>query len=331
MRVLITGATGFVGSHLVEALAPEDDTGEMAKATLRVLLRATSDPRYLQGLDVERATGHLGDIRSLQKAVSQVDVVLHLAALTRARNEGEFLEVNGRGTRLLVEAASRSGVKRFVYVSSLAAAGPAHGGRPVEPEDPPHPLTAYGRSKLAGEKVCKEFADDLEVLILRPPAVYGPRDRDLLTFFQLANWGLLPVPTGPVRPLQLIHVCDLVRASIAATQSENARGVYHVAEPNAYPWAEVLGLIARGVGKKGRAFPVPQTLLRMAGEVNGTLGRVLRRPQIFDGDKVRELLAPGWLCETESAQRDLGFTASTPLEKGLAETASWYRERGWLK
>lgn len=327
MRVLITGATGFVGSHLVETLAVPE-TGR----AVRVLTRASSDVSLLEGLGVERVTGHLGDLAALEKAVADVGVIFHLAALTRARNEREFQAANETGTRLLLEAARASGsVKRFVYVSSLAAAGPAREGRPVTPDDVPGPLTAYGRSKLAGEKACGDFREAFQVAVLRPPAVYGPRDRDLLVFFQLASRGFLPVPGGPVRSLQMIHVGDLARAIAAAGLAEGATGVYHVAEAQAYAWMEVLESVSRAVGKAGRRIPIPQSLLRMAGGLSGALGRLSRRPPIFDGDKARELLAPGWLCETDGAKRDLGFETAIPLERGLKETAAWYRGRGWLR
>ncbi len=299
---------------------------------IRVLVRRTSGLSHIKGHDIETVTGHLNDRPSLQEAVSDMDVVLHLAALTRARNEDEFNAANATGTRLLLTAAAESGsCRRFVYVSSIAAVGPALGGRPVTAADPPHPLTAYGRSKLAGERACEEAAGTMEIVILRPPAVYGPRDKDLLTFFQLASRGVLPIPTGPPRPLQMIHVGDLAQAILAAAHSEKARGIYHVADPEAYTWTEILELIAAAVGKRGRRVPVPQTLLNVVGQASGAMGRAMGRPQIFDGDKVRELLAPGWLCETDRATQELGFTAATRLELGLRQTVAWYREQGWLR
>lgn len=328
MQILITGATGFVGSHLLDLLG---GSGHIPGSSIRVMVRPTSDLSRLQGLEVESVTGNLTDDSSLRSAVSGVELVLHLAALTRARNEEEFRAANENGTRMLFQAAARAGnCRRFVYVSSLAATGPAVLGKPVRGTDTPHPLTAYGRSKLAGESACLEADGEMEVVILRPPAVYGPRDKDLLAFFQLASRGILPIPMGPARPLQMIFVSDLARAIRAAALQGEARGIYHVAESEAYDWAEVLELIARAVQRKGRRIPVPQTLLKIAGQVNGALGRALGRPQIFDGDKVRELLAPGWLCETERAAQELDFTATTPLEDGLRETVEWYRETGWL-
>jgi nucleoside-diphosphate-sugar epimerase len=272
------------------------------------------------------------DRGSLERAMSGVHVALHLAALTRARNEDEFRTVNEGGTRRLVEAATESGTcHRLVYVSSLAAAGPATRDRPVTAFDEPHPLTAYGRSKLAGERICEAVQDEIQTIILRPPAVYGPRDKDLLPFFKLAAAGILPAPTGPRRRLQMIHAADLAQGILAAAFSDRARGVYHVAEATAYTWEEILELMARAVGKSGRVVPVPRPLLDAVGAFMGKWGRLTGEPQIFDRDKVRELLAPGWLCETAGARRDFGFSATIPLEEGLVKTVAWYRDRGWLQ
>jgi nucleoside-diphosphate-sugar epimerase len=333
MRILITGATGFVGCHLVEALAGPGSPREAggSDGDIRALVRPTSDLRYLRDLPIERIEGDLTDQTVLGNAAAGVDVVLHLAALTRAPGEAAFLNANAEGTRLLLEAAVAGGCERFVYVSSLAAAGPAIEGRPVEVTDDARPITAYGRSKLAGEVACRAFERDLEIVVLRPPAVYGPRDTDLFTFFKLANWGVLPVPTGPTRPLQMVHVADLVRAIHLAGGPEGKPGLFHIAEAESYAWGEVLTLMARAVGRTGRQVPVPQSLLKFAGTLNGAVGRMVGRPQIFDRDKVRELLAPGWLCETAAASRRLGFSAEIPLSEGLRHTAAWYQKEGWLR
>lgn len=331
MRVLITGATGFVGSHLVEAWHGAGDLVPRG-LSVRALVRPTSDVGLLGRFPVERVQGSLTSRSSLRDAVAGVDLILHLGALTRARSEADFEEVNGGGTHHLLEAAKEEGrVGRFVYVSSLAAVGPAPGGTPVQPQTPPRPLTAYGRSKLAGEEVCMDAAGDMSVVILRPPAVYGPRERDLLIFFRLARLGILPVPTGDVRRLQMIHVSDLVRAIIAAGLTRDATGLFHVAESRAYTWERILDFVADAVGRRGRRVPLPRSLVRFAGGVYGAVGPLLGKPPIFDADKARELLAPAWLCETEGARRALGFEAAIPLERGMRETAEWYRKSGWLR
>jgi dihydroflavonol-4-reductase len=320
--ILITGATGFVGSHLIEALARH---GLRARA----LVRETSDVALLERHGIERVIGDITDPASLRRAVAAADTILHLAAATRALRPATFHAVNAGGTRRLVEAIQADGrPRRLVYLSSLAAAG-ARESRPVRPDDEPRPLTAYGRSKLEGERACLDAAG-LSVAVLRPPAVYGPRDRDLLTFFRLAERGILPLVGAAGRPLQFIHARDLAEAVLAAASSE-ATGIFHVAEPRSYTWSEVLDLVAAAVGRRGVRVRVPTPLLRGAAAATEAVSHLRGAPAIFDRDKAREVLAPGWICETDRARRELGFEAATPLAEGLRETAAWYRAYDWLR
>lgn len=321
-EILITGATGFVGSHLVEAIARH---GLRARA----LVRETSDVTLLRRHGVDRVVGDVTDPAALRRAVADVDTVLHLAAATRALRPATFYDVNGEGTRRVVEAVEGDGrPRRLVYLSSLAAVG-SRGDRPVGPGDEPRPLTAYGRSKLEGEKACDE-ARTASVAVLRPPAVYGPRDRDLLMFFKLAERGVLPLVGAPERRLQFIHARDLAEAVLTAAKSATT-GTFHVAEARSYSWTEVLDLVADAVGRRGVKVPVPGWLLMGAATGTELVSRLRGVPAIFDRDKAREVLAPGWVCETERARRELGYEAATPLREGLRETAAWYRAYDWLR
>jgi nucleoside-diphosphate-sugar epimerase len=299
---------------------------------VRALVRPTSDTSRAAHGTVERVIGEFNNTTTLIQALQDIDVVFHLAAVTRARSEREYVAVNGDGTRSLMAAIRtlQPRPRRLVYVSSLAAVGPATNGIPVEPGDAPRPITAYGRSKREGEIACLAAADDLEVVVLRPPAVYGPRDRDLYLSFRLAMRGILPVPSGPERHFQFIHVHDLVEAMLRAAAAPRASGIYHVAEPRAYSWREVGMWIARAVGRRVRTVRVPQWGVRAAAVISEWGAARRGRATVFNREKVREMLAPGWLCETGGAKRDLGFEVQIPLPVGFAATATWYREQGWL-
>ncbi len=319
-QALVTGATGFVGSHLVQALVE-------AGVGVRALVRRTSDTGTLQALGIQRVEGGLEDEAAVARASEGADVVFHLAALKQARSRDEYFRVNTGAVRVAALAARAAGA-RLVYLSSMAAVGPARDGRPVVEADEPAPITDYGRSKLAGEAVCREVGG--EAVILRAPAVYGPGDRDLLRFFAMAARGVLLVPGGPDRLLQLLHVRDLVGALVQAGRAPRAGGLYHVADPRPYAWRRVVELVAAAVGRRVRVLWVPPPLVRAAAAASEWGAGVAGRATIFNRDKARELLASGWLCDTAAAERELAFQSRVPLATGLTETAQWYRARGWL-
>ena len=323
--ILLTGATGLVGSHTAEALCRQG-------VRVRALVRPTSNTGRLEALGVELVHGALPDSDPLRRALDATDTVLHLAAVTSARSSAEYDRTNAEGTAALLRAAlaATTPPRRFVYLSSMAAVGPSVNGRPVRPHDTPRPLTAYGRSKLAGEAHCLSVRDRIEIVVLRAPTVYGPRDRDVYHFFRLAARGVLPVPTGPARPLQLLHVEDLAAALVHAATVERAAGVFHVAEPRAYTWEQVARLVAQAVGVRARVVRVPASLIRAAGLATEWLGAVRGARTIFDREKASELLAPGWLCDTAATAEEFGFEPRIGLEEGLRGTAAWYRGEGWL-
>ena len=323
-RVLITGATGFVGSHVVERFA---NIGLQQRA----LVRPTSDTRQLTAAGADLVVGNLNDEPSLRAAVEGADLVVHMAAATHARGETDYRRVNETGTRNLIRATLEADPRprRFVYLSSLAAAGPSTDGRPVTPESVPRPLTAYGRSKLAGETACRE-AGGIEFAVLRAAAVYGPRDSEMLRFFKMASLGWMLLPAGPRRRLQLVHVSDLADAVVRAALEPAVDGLFHIAEPRIWDWTEAAGFIADAVGRKARLVRIPLFVMNSAALAAEAVHRLAGRSSMFNRDKVSEIAAPAWICETERAQQAFGFQAAISLPEGLRQTADWYRQHGWL-
>ncbi len=323
--VLVTGMTGFVGSHVLEVAAKYG-------MQLRALVRKREDAARLRDAGLEVVLGSLEDASALREAVSGASAVLHLAAATKARGPEEFERANVAGTQAVVDAvvATSPLPKRLIYLSSLAAVGPPLNGVPVTRETTPRPLTTYGRTKLAGEKACEAAADRLQVAILRAPAVYGPRDRDVFEFFRLANRGVVPLPSTATGRLQMIHARDLARSLVLAATSTAASGVYHVAEAQAYEWEEMVRMVGMALNKRVRVVRVPAGGIKMAAAVTETLAGLMGKSTIFNREKADELTVPGWLCETQLARRDFGFEAHIALQDGFNETANWYRKSGWL-
>lgn len=323
-RALVTGATGFVGGHLAERLAADG-------WRLRALVRRASDTALLERLGAELIRGDLGDLDVLTRAASGVDVVFHLAAVTAARDEGTYQRVNGEGTRNVVEACRRAGARpgRLVYLSSYAACGPAGPGGARGVADPPAPLTAYGRSKLEGERAVGRLAEfGVEVTVVRAPAVYGPRDRDLLTYFRLVDRGLAPYPAGTERRLHLLYAPDLARALVRAATVRP--GTYAVAEPVAHTWRQVIDAMAAALGRHPVLLPVPGPVLLALAAMAEAAGALARRAVAFNREKAREMLALAWVHDLSGAEELLRAGTVTPLARGVAETAHWYRQRGWL-
>jgi nucleoside-diphosphate-sugar epimerase len=322
VKAAVTGATGFVGSHLIEELRRRGDD-------VSVLIRRTSRARALEASGCRLVEGDLGDAPALETLVAGRDVVFHVAGLVAARDEADFLRVNRDGAAAVTRAAARGAVSRLVLVSSLAVTGPTLPGRPLTEDAGPGPLTAYGRSKRAGEDAVQ--GADVPFTIVRPPAVYGPRDRAFLTLFRAAARGVVPLLGDGGQELSLVHAADLARALVAAGTNPATLGrVYHAAHPEPTTQRALAGLIARAVGRPARTVTLPAPFVRgvltLVGRAFRTVGRVPR----LDGDKAHELLARAWTCSSAALQRDTGWRAEIALGRGLEETARCYRRDGWL-
>jgi len=283
----------------------------------------------LAALGCDLVPGSLEDEDALARLVEGGPTVYHVAGRTAARSPGEFLRANREGAARLARAAARAGVSRFVLVSSLAVTGPSSSGRPVDESCGPAPLTEYGRSKRAGEEAVR--ASGVPFTVVRPAAVYGPRDRAFLTLFRAASRGLVLLPGGGRQPLTLVHAGDLAAALVRAGEAEATLGrTYHAGHPVPVTHRELAEAVAEAVGRRVRTLSLPAWLVRPLFGANGALSRALGRTPLLDGDKANELLAPGWVCSSEALRRDAGWQARIPLAAGLAGTAAAYRSCGWL-
>jgi len=328
LRILLTGGNGFVGSHVLDELL-------RLGHEVTVLLRKTSDTRFIEGA-LGRARVVYGDVQSaesLQPAVRDAEAVVHCAGKTKAVRKRDYYAVNALGTQGLVEACNKHArdLRRFVLISSLAASGPGTSQAPAREDGPARPVTAYGDSKLKGEQFARRALRS-GCIVLRPAAVYGPRDGDFLVAFKTVAGGVAPLIKGGRQRVSLVYVADLVRAVVAALEApQEAAGVYHVAHPLPLTQRELLETIAEAMGKRPFYVPMPAPLLYVAFAVRDLVSRVTRKPSIVNLGKIPEYTAPGWVCSTERAASRLGFTARTPIEEGVRLTLRWYIEHGWLK
>jgi len=318
--VAVTGGTGFIGSHVVGALV---DGG----VPLRLLVR---DPGKISGRAgaAEVVAGDLNREGALSRLLSGCRGVVHLAGLVRSASPAAFDLANRAGTERLVETlAGTSPDARLVYLSSLAAIGPSPDPGGVGPEAPPRPVSAYGRSKLAGEAAVR--AHPGVWVILRPPTTYGPRETDVLQFFRLVALGLVPYPRGE-RFVTVAYVADVVRAVLAALAGAGDRRTVHLGAPAPGSLRGMLEIIAETGGLTIRALPLPALAVRavaLGGDVLHLLG--VRRVTLTS-DKARELLARHWVARTEDSLRALGLAGTVPLRDGFAATWAWYRDAGWV-
>jgi nucleoside-diphosphate-sugar epimerase len=322
MKALVTGATGFVGSHLAEALRRRGDE-------VTVLARSASKAAALAPLVVRVVPGHLHDRAALQRAVEGQDVVYHVAGVVAARSEAEFMAANRDGTRNLVEALESTGTGRLVLVSSMAAAGPTIKGRPLRGDEAPRPVTAYGRSKLAAEQAVT--ASRLAWTIVRPPMVYGPRDQEVLKVFRLARLGLAPVLGDGSQELSAVHGADLAEALIAAgTTGATAGRAYYACHPEVFTSADMARAVGRAMGKSPAVIRVPATIGRGVLMITEAAARLTGHTTILTADKANEFFQPAWTGDPGPLTRDTGWRAARDLRTGLEETYQWYRTAGWL-
>lgn len=328
MKLLLTGANGFVGSHLVDHLVE-------AGAELSLLVRPTADLRFLEPhrSRVRMVTGSLDDPTALRAAIRGVTHVIHCAGATKGRRPRDLFAANRDGTARLVQVLNEGPgrIERFVHISSLAAGRPATAYEPALEEDPPQPQSVYGQSKRAAEEaVCLGL--ESEWVVLRPAAVYGPRDREFLPLFVAANRGWAPVFGGGRQELSLVYVRDLVEVVWAALiRPEAVRRVINVASPEVTTSRELVLALAAALGREARVVSLPQGVLRVVCGLAAGWARVSGRPTVLAHGKYQELAARGWVCDTTRLRALLGAVCGTPLTAGLETTAAWYRAAGWLR
>ena len=332
MRILVSGASGFIGSGLVSALVAQGHE-------VCALMRPSASAEFLKGTPFTRITGDILDLDSLKRATEGMDAVFHLAGLTAARSREEYFKFNAEGTKNLAEAASRAGtVKRFIYVSSLAASGPSIGLAPKTETDPIHPVSMYGESKLRGELYLDEMKGKLPFIVIRPPMVYGPRDRNVYLFFKSIQKSWMPVlpsrSTTGHKYYSAIHVDDLIQVlvnTLSCSDEPFAKGErFHVSDGQIYTYERIMKLISDELKVKPIKVRIPGSLVSALAAGGTIAGKLLNRSLPLNRDKLNELNSDYWICSSEKAFAQLSYKPKYTLETGVHQTATWYKVNGWL-
>jgi nucleoside-diphosphate-sugar epimerase len=319
-KVLVTGANGFIGSHLVEGL--------LAKGyQVRALVRKTANLQWIKNLPIELVYGTISDYESIKGVVNDIDYVMHVAGTTKGLNQKDYEKGNIQGTanllKICVEARPR--IKRFVFFSTLAAAGATDLDKPKIEDMLCTPVSIYGITKLQAEQLVLEKKDKIPSVILRLSAIYGPRDTEILAIFKFLAKGIRPI-FGSAN--SVCYIKDVVNAGILALEKNVTSGsIYHISDGKYYTIDDVAKIAEPIIGKKTLRVKVPKSILK----TYATLTHFFKSGDtVFGPDKVKELTQGCWICDTGKAKRELGFVPKYSLEQGLKETIEWYQEQGWL-
>jgi nucleoside-diphosphate-sugar epimerase len=332
MRILVTGASGFIGSGLVAALV---DAGHDVCA----LMRSSASSEFLKGVKFTRISGDLSDQESMVRACENVDAVYHVAGLTSAKNKEEFFKYNAEATKNLANAAIKSGnVKKFIFVSSLAAAGPSIGLSPRSETETDTPVSMYGESKLRAELYLDELKGKLNFISIRPPMVYGPRDKNVYMFFKTIQKQWMPIlpaktPTGH-KYYSAIHVDDLISALVAALnapEEDYKNGErFFVTDGQIYTYERIMSVIANELKVKPFRVKIPGAVVKTMAAVGSAAGKALNKNFPLNRDKLNELMPDYWICSSQKSYDHFNFKPKYTMESGVPHTVAWYKVNGWL-
>lgn len=333
MKALVTGATGFIGSTLVEEL---DTLGFEVFA----LMRKGSSSANLEGLKFKRVDGDLSNQESLNLAVQNMDYVFHLAGATTARNRAAFFEANALGTGRLAKAVAEFQPKltRFVYVSSLAAAGPSLSLAPRTESEKENPVSTYGQSKLQGEKELLPYLGLYPISIVRPPMVYGPKDKGVFVMIQSVAKNVMPILRGSTegghKYYSAIHAKDLcrgvVQAAVVSKDKAPSGEIFYLSGDGVYTYLDIMTTIAEKLNCDPLRINIPKFVIRALATGLSAAGLVMRRTFPLNLDKVNEILPDYWICSNQKAKRVLGFAPEFDLSSGMAHSIEWYKRQKWI-
>ena len=323
---VVTGANGFVGSHLVDLLLKKE-------LIVRCITRKTSDLRWLKDKPVEIFDGGLFDKENLRMAFKNASFIYHVAGVVKAKTPEGYFNGNVEATRTMLEVASESSavIEKFLIVGSQTTTGPSYDGKPVNEETECKPLTTYGRSKKEQEEVALSYSNKLPVTICRAPAVFGERDTEIFIYFQTFNKGLTTLIGFDKKVLSLIHVADLVEGLYLTATSDKSTGeIYFISSEKYYTWDEIGEVTAKALGKKALRIRIPHFIVFTIAAIAEFFAMFSKKPATLNIEKAKDLTQNAWICDTTKAVNQLGFRQKISIEEGIKRSCVWYKEMKWI-
>jgi len=324
---LVTGASGFIGSHLVDKLIE-------LKFKVRVLARKESNLRWLNKNDnVEIVSVDYSDLDGLKNIVKDVNFIFHIGGVIKAKSKETYFKGNVETTKNLLQAVKQSNPKleRFVLLSSQACAGPSELDKPKTEEMNFNPVTTYGKSKMFAELEVRKYKGLIPFTIIRPSAVYGPRDPEILIFFKSIYSGIQPLIGFSDKYVSLIYIEDLIEGIILSIQSEKSIDqTYFISSERGYSWREIGDITASIVNKRTIKIRIPHFLVYVVAAISQFASYFREDATILNLEKAREMVQKSWICSVEKAKSQLGYTQKVSLEEGIRLTLDWYKKQNWL-
>jgi nucleoside-diphosphate-sugar epimerase len=264
--------------------------------------------------------------------VEGVDYIIHIAGITKAKHKSEFFTGNTIATHNLLKAATEAKhLKKFCYVSSLTAAGPSTNGVPLTETTSCHPITSYGKSKLDAENLCKRYINQVPITIIRPPAVFGPRDADILEMFKWVTHGFRPIIGSSEKTLSLVYAPDLAKGIIRATLSNKTSGeIYNISDPTIFTFSSIMDYLATFVQRRTMQVHLPNSLVYTMAGISQFVSIFGKKPAVLNIEKARDLLQKHWVCNPHKIKEHTGFQTTTSMYDGIKKTFLWYKENKWL-
>ena len=323
---VVTGANGFVGSHLVDYLLTKN-------FEVRCIVRKSSNLQWLKGKELKIYDCGLFDKNKLREAFNGVNYIFHVAGVVKAKDEAGYFKGNVEATKVLLEVAAemKDQLKKFIVVSSQTVSGPAQKGKPVTEEMEPNPLTTYARSKLKQEQLALSYKDIFPVTICRAPAIYGERDTEIFIYFQVFNRGLTTMIGFDKKELSLLHVADLAEGLYLAAISDKSNGqIYFISSEKFYNWNEVADITSRVLGKKAFRIRIPHFIVFIIAAFAQFFAMFSSKPATLNIEKAKDLVQKFWICDTSKVMKELGYSQKVSIEEGIKRTCDWYKQMKWI-